>query len=252
MNKIKYYIFIQILKGSTLIFFIFISIAWLLQITRLISISNLIQVDIFNIVFLSLYLIPNLISIIMPFVIMFGIVLTFIKLNKDRELISIYSLGLNINTIRIPIIVFSIFVTLILVFLNFYISPNVYNNYKIKEFEIRNKINFEKIIVSNFLELNNNTIIDFKRNINDLNDIFIKFDDEKENIIFAKKGSIVNLNNKYSFKLSSGFKLTLNNDSIEKLEFDNYSIDIENNNSAKYNNFDKNTFNIFQDIKNKN
>mgnify|MGYP001262879953 CR=1 FL=1 len=98
MNKISSYIFVEILKGFFLVFFIFLSIAWLLQFTRLITLTNLIQVDILSILFLSLYLIPNLISILIPFVVIFGLIISFIKLNKDRELISIYTLGLNINS----------------------------------------------------------------------------------------------------------------------------------------------------------
>ena len=79
MNKINKYIFLEISKGCLLIFFIFITIAWILQFTRLISLANLIQVEIFTIFYLSLFLIPNLITVIMPFVIMFGLILTFIK-----------------------------------------------------------------------------------------------------------------------------------------------------------------------------
>ena len=50
MNKrIDIYIFLQILKSCSLIFFIFITIAWLMQLTRLFTLSNLIQIDILNI-----------------------------------------------------------------------------------------------------------------------------------------------------------------------------------------------------------
>ena len=108
MFKIHKYIFLEISKGFLLIFFIFLSISWLLQFTRLISLTNLIQVDIFTIFYLSIFLIPNIITIIMPFVIMFGLIVTFIKLHKDRELISIFSLGLNIKTILRPLTYFSI------------------------------------------------------------------------------------------------------------------------------------------------
>ena len=142
MQKIDKYIFIEITKGSLLTFFIFISISWVLQFTRLISLTNLIQVDIFTIFNLSIYLIPNLITIIMPFVIMFGLIITFFKLHKERELVSIYSLGLNINSIRKPLIFFSLLLLILLIVFNFYLSPKIYKEYKIKEHEIRNEINF--------------------------------------------------------------------------------------------------------------
>ena len=45
--------------------------------------------------------------------------------------------------------------------LNFYIAPKIYENYKLKEYELRNTINFENMIFSNFIKINNDTILDF-------------------------------------------------------------------------------------------
>ena len=84
LNKINIYVFIQILKSCTLIFFIFLSISWLLQLTRLFTLTNLIQIDIFNVIFLSFFLIPNLLTIIIPFILIFGVLLCFVKLSKDK------------------------------------------------------------------------------------------------------------------------------------------------------------------------
>ena len=92
-KKINSYIFIQILKSCMLVFFIFLTIAWSLQLTRLLTITNFIQIDFINIIGLSFLLIPNLLTVIIPFIIIFGILLCFLKLNRDKELISIYSLG---------------------------------------------------------------------------------------------------------------------------------------------------------------
>ena len=45
---------------------------------------------------------------------------------------------------------------------------------------------FDKMIISNFVKLNQDTTIDFKKDKNLYKDIFINFKDEKENIIFRK------------------------------------------------------------------
>ena len=249
MNKLNVYIFNELLKGFFLILFIFLSIAWLLQFTRLISVSNLLQIDSLSIFILSIYLIPNLFTIILPFIVIIGISITFIKLFKDREIITIYSLGLNTNVIKKPLLIFLILIIFISIFFNFYLSPNIYEKYKLNEYELRNTINFEKIIFSNFLELNENTIIDFKKNKKDFNDIFINYLDNKENIIYAKKGSIKKEKNIYIFNLNDGFKLTLlENGDIEKLEFEIYNLQFEDKDFKEYNNFDKNTLNFLEDI----
>ena len=252
MNKLNIYILNELLKGFFLIFFIFISIAWLLQFTRLISISNFLQIDTFSILNLSMYLIPNLFTIILPFVIVIGIAITFMKLHKDREIISIYTLGLNINVVKKPLLIFSISIIILSIFFNFYLSPNIYEKYKLNEYKLRNTINLEKILFSNFLEINENTIIDFKKNKKEFKDIFINYSDNKENIIFAKNGSIKQKVNKYLFNLNDGFKLTLlKNGDIEKLEFESYNLEFEDGDFKEYNNFDKNTSNFLEDINSK-
>ena len=223
INKINHYVFIQILKSCTLIFFIFLTISWLLQLTRLFTLTNLIQIDILSVIYLSFFLIPNLLTIILPFIIIFGILLCFIKLNKDREIIAIYSLGLQIKPIKYSLFLFSIIIILFYLTLNFYFSPVIYEKYKIKEFELRNTINFDKMIISNFLKLNETTTIDFKKNSDEYEDIFISYLDDSENIIFAKKGIIKNSKDNFVFQLSDGFKISISqNSEVEKLEFENY------------------------------
>ena len=105
-KKINSYIFIQILKSCMLVFFIFLTIAWSLQLTRLLTITNFIQIDFINIIGLSFLLIPNLLTVIIPFIIIFGI-LRFLKLNRDKELISIYSLGFEQKPLKYSIFLFS-------------------------------------------------------------------------------------------------------------------------------------------------
>ena len=252
MNKIDKYIFFEISKGCLFILFIFLSISWLLQFTRLVSLTNLIQVDILTILFLSIFLIPNLVTVILPIVIMFGLILSFLKLHRDREIISMYSLGLKTNAIIKALFFFTLIAILFLLTFSMYLSPKIYKEYKIKEHEIRNKINFEKIIVSNFIEINENTFLDFKKDNQKHKEVFIKFKEEKDIFIYAEEATITQDINKFIFELVNGFKITLiEKDKIEKLEFESYKLEILNNNFKEYDNFDKNTLNLFDDIKNK-
>ena len=106
MNKINLYIFSQIVKSCTLIFFIFVSIAWLMQISRLFTIMNNLNIEFLDVLSLSFWLIPNLMNVTLPFIIIFGLVLSFLKLDKDKEIIAIFSLGLSTSVIKKPIIFF--------------------------------------------------------------------------------------------------------------------------------------------------
>ncbi len=252
-NRINIYLLLQISKNFLLILFIFLSIAWILQITRLITISNFLHIEIIEILFLSLYLIPNLVTVIIPFILIFATLLCFIRLSKDNELISIISLGFGLRPLKVSLIIFSFFIFIFFSFLNFYIAPKIYEIYKNKEYQLRNTIDFDKMEFSNFLNLNKTTILDFDKSNNEYINIFITFEDEKENIVYAKKGNIFIQNNEYNFQLTNGFKISFDdNEQIEKLEFLNYILKI-NNNSIKINDInDKNTLTIFDDYKSKN
>ena len=253
LNKISFYLLIQISKYFLLILFIFLSIAWLLQITRLFTITNFMQIDFIDIFLLSFYLLPNIITVILPFILIFGLLLCFIKLNKDNELVSILSLGLGLKPFRNSLYVFTIIIVTIFSYLNFYLAPKIYDQYNKKEYELRNTIDFNNMSFSNFLNLNKTTILDFQREGNNYEDILINFKDQKENFIYAKKGNILSENNEYKFQLNDGFKISINNNKeLEKLEFKNYVLKVKNKKIGNTKTIDQNTFTIFDDLITKN
>ena len=249
MKKINLYVFIQIIKSCTLVFFIFISIAWLLQISRLFSYLNNLQIDFVNVLFLSFFLIPNLINVTLPFIIIFGLIIAFIKFDKDKEIIAIFSLGLSIKEILKPFFLISIITIFLYLFLNLFLSPYIYDKYKQKEFDLRNSINLDNINISNFIQLDENLILDFSKKEDVFEDVFIRFIGENENIVFAKKARIIKEPKKFIFNLSEGFKLSFMNNKIEKLEFENYKLNFPLKNENNYNNYDKNTLTLFNLIK---
>ena len=249
MKKINLYVFIQIIKSCTLVFFIFVSIAWLLQISRLFSYLNNLQIDFVNVLFLSFFLIPNLINVTLPFIIIFGLIIAFIKFDKDKEIIAIFSLGLSIKEILKPFFLISIITIFLYLFLNLFFSPYIYDKYKQKEFDLRNSINLDNINISNFIQLDENLILDFSKKEDVFEDVFIRFIGENENIVFAKKARIIKEPKKFIFNLAEGFKLSFMNNKIEKLEFENYKLNFPLKNENNYNNYDKNTLTLFNLIK---
>jgi len=248
IKKINIYLFLQIIKYFILILFIFLGVAWLLQITRLFTLSNFLYIEIYDIILLSLYLIPNLITVILPFILIFGLLLCFNKLKRDNELISMLSLGLGLTPFKNTLFSFCIIILSLFTLLNFYLAPKIYGVYKIKEFDIRNTLNFDRMSFSNFLNLDKKTILDFNKKDNEYVNIFINYIDDNENVVYAKKGRIFSKNNQYHFKLNDGFKISINEtDEIEKLEFKNYVLKIDYNNFNTSKVIDKNTFTIFDD-----
>ena len=252
-GKINIYLFLQISRYFFLILFIFLSVAWLLQITRLFTITNFMHIEFLDVILLSFNLIPNIISVITPFILIFGLLLCFVRLSKDNELITIVTLGDGLKPFRSTLFFFSFIMIFFFVLLNFYFAPIVYKQYKIQENELRNTLDFDNMTFSNFLNLNKTTILDFKKLDSEYTDVFISFNDTKENIVYAKKGNVFNEDDHYRFKLSDGFKISVDKDNqIEKLEFLNYVLKIDKKNIAKRDIVDQNTFTILDDLKNGN
>ena len=213
---------------------------------------NNLNIDLLKILYLSIYLIPNLTNVILPFIIIFGLILAFIKLDRDKEIIAVYSLGISINEIIKPIKYIGILFLLIYIFLNFFLSPLIYEKYKEKEFNLRNLIDFNEINLSNFIEIDKNIILDFTKKNNSYQDIFLNYKTENESIIYAKKGKIIKKNGEFIFNLFNGYRLNLLEKKIEKLEFETYNIKLPVKKEFEYINTDKNTLTIFSIIKDKN
>ena len=246
MKKINLYLFSQIAKSCTLIFFIFISIAWLLQFSRLINVMSHLHINTLEILYLSLLIVPNLTNVTMPFILIFGFVLSFIKLSRDREIMAIYSSGISINEIIKPLIIISFLFVITSLILSFIISPKIYDYYKKSEFNLRNTIQFEKIDVSNFIKFNENLTIDFEKYNSGFKNILINIDEESEILIFAKKGQIDQTNDRLTFKLIEGFKTEIKENSIENLNFDSYFIDFPIDEKKLYKKSDPNTLDLFE------
>ena len=173
-------------------------------------------------------------------------------MDKDKEIIAIYSLGLSINQIKKPIVFFLLIISLFYISLNYFLSPIVYDIYKNKEFNLRNLVNLEKVNIANFIEINENTIIDFIKEKNDFKDIFISFNDQYENQIFAKTAILDNNNNnEIIFNLFNGFKLSYKDSDIEKLQFETYKFKFPSKKNEYYSNVDKNSITFYQSFKNK-
>ena len=152
MKKFEIYLLTQLLKSFFLIFFIFIGISWLLQASRLLNLVTLHKIAIEKVFLLSINIIPNIITNIVPFIILFGLLLTCIKLYKDKEIVAAYTLGISVRNIIKPIIIYSLSVFSISLVLSFIISPYYYDNLKKNEFNLRNNLDIENIGLNSFYQ----------------------------------------------------------------------------------------------------
>lgn len=252
MKKIEIYLLKQIIKSFFLIFFIFIGISWLLQTTRLLNLIVINKIPIFKVFLLSIYIIPNTIVTIAPFIVFISILLTCLKLNKDKEIIAAYTLGINSKNIIKPFYIFSFLILISILALSFYISPYAYGSYKENEFNLRTSLDIKNIGLNNFFEFNNEIIINFEKKDNDFINLFIYQKNPKENLIIANRTRMELEDNNLYLKLYDGFKAELKKESNEILVFDKYNFQLNLDNKQEYNNTDTNTYGFNKLVNDKN
>lgn len=252
MKKIELYLLKQILKSFFLIFFIFIGISWLLQISRLLNLIVVNKIPFYNVFLLSINVMPNTIISIAPFIIFITILFVCIKLNKDKELIAVYTLGINKIKIIKPFIVFSILALISSLILSFYVSPYSYENYKKDEFDLRTNLDIKNIGLNNFFDFNNEIILNFEKDEENFVNLFIFQTNPNKNIILAAKSEMDLVNNKLNLKLYDGFKAEVNKEKNEVLVYDKYNMQLNLNKNEVYDDSDTNTHDIKKLFQNKN
>ena len=88
---------------------------------------------------MCLYLVPYLISMVLPFSSLIGITLLISKYRKEKKIIALQNLGIGPKEIKKPLYIAGIIVVTINYWLYFFISPNLYEKFKYTQFEIRNQ-----------------------------------------------------------------------------------------------------------------
>ena len=62
------------------------------------------------------------------------------------------------------------------------------------------------------MQINKNTFLDFKKDNQEFKEVFIKFSENNDNLIYAKNATIIQDNDFFIFNLIDGFKITIIND----------------------------------------
>ena len=230
------YIFKELIPPFTmnLVFFIFV---FFMQ--QILEITNMIvnyQVSILTFFLMLIFSMPYFLVFIIPMSVMMSVLLTFLRLANDNEIVALKASGISIYRLLPPVLVFSLVCALITGFLSIYGMPWGENAYKQMAL---------KIVQSNFnLGLKERQFNDsfdgvmFYVNKIDLEnksmkDIYIE-DQRKKGIsstIIAPEGYLFNGSDKYSFilRLYKGTvnQIDLGSRSAHSIKFDTYDLKLD-------------------------
>lgn len=245
------YIFRQSIKNVIVSTLVLISVIWLSQSFKSIKLIINNGANLSDFFLLSIYSFPSWLLIALPFGTFVGCMISYLKLQNDKEIIVMKSSGLNDIQISKPAIFVSLISALILFIVSHIILPQSYKNFKILQNEIRNSSNDLILKDNTFIELNKNqTIFVGSLSNNKLSQIFIqdKTDPLNINEYYAKDGFLT-INDRFVLVLINGTKIVTNKQGRSTiLNFEKYNIEIEGDDSKKTTNrvVEYNEYNFFE------
>jgi len=172
------------------------------------------------------YNLPSILFYILPVTFLVAVVITLLRLSTDNELIALFSLGSNANSVMRRLLLLSFSFTLILLILSLALMPKTkqqfkaFQNEKIAQAQIN--INPSKlgqkfgdlfIYVKSKNKTEMEDVVIYKKNSNDKNQLFIA---KKAN--FETKESLVTLT------LNNGSGYTYNNDALEAINYETMKV----------------------------
>ena len=178
----------------------------------------------FRVYFLyTLLSLPKIFSKILPFIYFISIFYIILKYENNNELIIFWSIGIKKLDFVNILLIFSIFYIIAQLLLTTFVVPKTLD--KARSYIRSSNLDLYSSIIQEkkFIDaVKNLTIFVEEKNINgELKNIFLKeqIKDNEYQIIFAKKGIIVNKNNKSNLLLFDGKIINNTNDKTNSFEF---------------------------------
>ncbi len=138
MNSFTRYVLRQLVVGMILVTLALTCVIWLLQSLRFVEMIVNQGVSISKFIYLTILLLPNFLTLILPIAIFCIVVFVYSKLIADRELLVMRAAGQNQWALAKPAVILSTVVVLMGYALNLYLLPSSYKAFRDLSWEIRN------------------------------------------------------------------------------------------------------------------
>ncbi len=181
----------------------------------------------------NLYNFPKIIHRILPFVFSVSLFFELLKYENNNELLIFWTNGISKKKFIINIINFTLIVSIIQIVLGSYISP--ISQFKARLFLKNSNMDFLPNLIKHgkFIDtvsgltifINEKTEDNVFKNIYIQEGEFSDLNENKDQIIFAKEGYLIN-DNKKLFRLKEGKIISTNNNRLISFEFDKIDYDL--------------------------
>lgn len=209
MFKLSKYIFKQLTIATLFITVVLTVAIWLTQSVRFVDFIINKGLAISTFLQLIIYLLPDLISVILPVALLTAILFKYNRLTTDNELIVMRTFGFSNWQLAKPAFYLAVLITITLYFISLYLLPNALRKLRDMEHEIKQTISGSMLQAGEFNSFKGNTVyIHERKGKTELYDLVIhhKQHNQKPLTIIAKKGSVVETDAGAKLVLFNGIK----------------------------------------------
>ena len=240
------YLIYNYIKNLTIFLFSFLITIWASQTIRLLEIGVSYN-DLFEIVYLTILLIPSYIINIFHLILIFSVFFLNYKFNNTNELF-IISQYVKRKIISKNFLVINIIIFLILIINSEYISQNLYKDYKQKEVELRGEFKVQVQNSKREFKLDDHFVIFFDKFEDDIffNPKAIIFSDDL--LVESENAKITYNDNKINLEFYNGSRVSSSKKEKSITNFLKFNFFIENN-SEEIVYPDKDSFSVYELLK---
>jgi lipopolysaccharide export system permease protein len=138
MNSYTRYVLRQLFAGMLLVTAALTAIIWLSQSLRFVEMIVNRGLSAGAFIYMTLLLLPNFLTVILPIALFTVIVFTYSKMITDRELVVMRAAGVGQFGLAKPALIMTFLVLVFGYVLNLYLLPESYRSFRVLQWEIRN------------------------------------------------------------------------------------------------------------------
>ena len=237
MNGITKYVLWQLLMGMILVTAGLTCVIWLSQSLRFVEMIINRGLSVGTFAYLTMLLLPNFLSIIMPIALFTVVVFTYNKLITDRELVVMRSAGLSQTALAKPALILAFAVVLVGYALTLYLLPESYRMFRELQWDIR--YNYSQILLREgaFNMISEDVTVYVRKRSGDgqlhgilVHDVRKK---DKPSTLMAERGAVIDSDGYARVVMFDGNRQEIDKKTknLSILYFDKYVFDLENEKS---------------------
>lgn len=231
MNSYTRYVLRQLFVGMLLVSAGLTSIIWLSQSLRFVEMIVNRGLNAGTFVYMTMLLLPNFLTVILPIALFTVIVFTYSKMVTDRELVVMRAAGVSQFGLAKPALIMTVLTLLFGYLLNLYLLPESYRSFRQLQWEIRNTYSHVLLKEGSFNALSDSVTVYVRERTPDSQLLGILVHDERDEkapaTLMAERGALVDTGSGPRVVMYNGNRQTVGTSGkLSILYFDRYVFEV--------------------------